>query len=668
MHADDPTVHLVFKTHLDVGFTDLAKRVVDRYIDHYLPEAMALARNLREQGSGDRFVWTTGSWLISEFLERADRASRAAMEQAIMAGDVVWHALPFTLHTELLDELLLDSALAISTDLDRRFGRRTIAAKMTDVPGHTAAIVPHLVERGIEFLHLGVNPASTPPSVPPAFRWRFNDSLLAVIYSSGDYGDTTAISGLSDVLALIFTGDNQGPQSELDVRQVFDRFRQRFPESMVRGSTLDDFAIRLRQVVEELPVVESEIGDTWNHGLASDPTKVARLRELLGVRHRWLRTGQLDEDSRRRVDRELLLVCEHTWGMDVKVGLGDDRRWVGPEFQQLKGSPEGRRMKASWLEQHEYLHRAMDSLPPSLAEEANAQLNELEPRWPDLSLWHACTQAPISFTLSWGTVLVDPFAGAVAQVQLKEKEGEGARFDGPLCRLIGQRYASIDYERFAEAYLRDLERNGGWALPDFTKPGIDGLAASASVLSRPKQAFVAADGSPTALLHSQLPLSREADQEAPIEVWMQVTAHPTLEQVSIDLQLFDKSETRLPEAIWVLVGQSRVEPPHWRVNKIGHMVDCENVVPEGNRLIHGVGGPVIGNWRDGRRLEIDSKDAVLFAPFAPTLLNFGSSVSTPWSAFNLYNNMWGTNFPLWQGGDFRFRFDLRFSSDPRARD
>ena len=33
-------VHLIFKTHLDVGFTDLARNVVAGYFDDYIPRAI----------------------------------------------------------------------------------------------------------------------------------------------------------------------------------------------------------------------------------------------------------------------------------------------------------------------------------------------------------------------------------------------------------------------------------------------------------------------------------------------------------------------------------------------------------------------------------------------------------------------------------------------------
>src|SRR5690242_11765100 len=122
--ADDAgiaKVHLVFKTHLDLGFTDLAKNVAANYFAHYIPQAIDLAEALRASGGQERFVWTTGSWLIYEYLEQATAPDRARLEQAIAAGDIVWHGLPFTLHSELLDPSLFRYGLSLAQDLDRRF-------------------------------------------------------------------------------------------------------------------------------------------------------------------------------------------------------------------------------------------------------------------------------------------------------------------------------------------------------------------------------------------------------------------------------------------------------------------------------------------------------------------------------------------------------------------
>lgn len=61
-------VHVVFKTHLDIGFTNLAAHVLRQYMEEYIPKAIALADTLEAEGGRAQFVWTTGSWLIRYYL------------------------------------------------------------------------------------------------------------------------------------------------------------------------------------------------------------------------------------------------------------------------------------------------------------------------------------------------------------------------------------------------------------------------------------------------------------------------------------------------------------------------------------------------------------------------------------------------------------------------
>ena len=88
------TIHLIFKTHLDIGFTDSAAGVIQNYFSNYIPTALATARKMRTMERTEKFIWTTGSWLIYEYLEQAEPAQREEMENAILAGDITWHALP----------------------------------------------------------------------------------------------------------------------------------------------------------------------------------------------------------------------------------------------------------------------------------------------------------------------------------------------------------------------------------------------------------------------------------------------------------------------------------------------------------------------------------------------------------------------------------------------
>lgn len=169
----DKTIHLVFRTHLDIGFTDHAARVRRQYHDQFIPQAIATGeRFFNDNPAQPAFVWTIGTWLIWDHLNTADSAGVKRLERAIERGLIVWHGLPFTTHTELMTPALFRVGLSYGQELDQRFGRHTIAAKMTDVPGHALGIVPLMSEVGLKFLHLGVNTASPAPDVPPVFLWQ----------------------------------------------------------------------------------------------------------------------------------------------------------------------------------------------------------------------------------------------------------------------------------------------------------------------------------------------------------------------------------------------------------------------------------------------------------------------------------------------------------------
>lgn len=139
-------------------------------------------------------------------------------------GYVSYHALPLTTHTELMSEELFCYALSIGKRLDEAFGRVTIAAKMTDVPGHTIAMVPILAKSGITYLHIGVNDSSRVPRVPALFRWRYGEEEIAVSYA-GAYGDAATLeSGV--VLEFQHTMDNSGPPNARRSTRFLTRWQQ----------------------------------------------------------------------------------------------------------------------------------------------------------------------------------------------------------------------------------------------------------------------------------------------------------------------------------------------------------------------------------------------------------------------------------------------------------
>ena len=89
---------VLYKTHLDVGFTDLSEKVMELYLTRHIPHTVDTVLAVNGDGK-KRYVWQTGSWLIDEYLKYAHGEDLARAEEAIRKGYISWHALPCTFHT-----------------------------------------------------------------------------------------------------------------------------------------------------------------------------------------------------------------------------------------------------------------------------------------------------------------------------------------------------------------------------------------------------------------------------------------------------------------------------------------------------------------------------------------------------------------------------------------
>ena len=656
-------IHLIFKTHLDVGFTDLARVVVQNYFKKYIPAALRVARELRDSGGTQRFIWTTGSWLIYEYLEQAASAERKRMEEGILAGDIAWHALPLTTHTELMDADLFRFGLSLSQSLDARFGRRTTAAKMTDVPGHTRAIIPLLAEAGVTFLHIGVNPGSTVPSVPGLFRWQDpGGAEVIVMYESG-YGSAFEIPGLEHSLAFGHTMDNMGPQSADQVQDVYREIEARLPGSHIFASTLSDFAAHLSTIRDTLPIVTAEIGDSWIHGVGTDPIKVSRYRELLRLRSEWIKEGKTSSNERSFINfnRWLLLVAEHTWGMDEKTWLNDHENYTADKFKQARVQPNFRVFESSWVEKRAYPQLAVNALEDtSLGNEARERLQSIRPLLPDLAHWQPLQpDRPLleNPALSVGFNVED---GSVFDLLDRKNTVSWVNGSTPFSQFSYQTFSSADYDRFFNQYIIESQRYG-WALEDFTKPGLT-PQDSESRHWLPAVNAVYRRSTPSAeqlLFH--LSFSQQASQQygAPGRFYLTYSLPRTGSTLHVDLQWFNKPASRLPEAFWMNFQPAVIEDADWCIDKMGLEVSPLEVVENGNRHLHASGGYVVCRT-PASSFTLSALDSPLVAPGQRSLLNFTNDQPDMQEGvhFCLLNNLWGTNFPMWFEEDCRFRFTI----------
>src|SRR5262249_20878500 len=61
-------VVVVFKTHFDVGYTDLVTNVLNRYRTTFVDGAMKLIDESQRLPANERFVWTVPGWPLTQML------------------------------------------------------------------------------------------------------------------------------------------------------------------------------------------------------------------------------------------------------------------------------------------------------------------------------------------------------------------------------------------------------------------------------------------------------------------------------------------------------------------------------------------------------------------------------------------------------------------------
>lgn len=457
---DVKKVLVIFKTHLDVGFTDYSSVVTKRYVEEFIPKAIAVSEKLQADGSGERYVWTTGAWLVEKYRKEAPAADVARLERAIKRGDIVWNAVPYTFESETMTADLFATSLKLSQKLDKLYGKRTIAAKMTDVPGHTRSIVTPLYDAGVRFLHIGVNPASPIPAVPDYCLWRDTNGKEIILAYQRDYGTENILPDGVTAVSVNFTGDNHGPHSYETVKNIYADLRKRYPQAQIVGASFNEVAAQLLTVKDKLPVVTSEIGDTWIYGYGSAPKRMAKFRALSRLYSKWLKQGKLQSDSDEAIDFavELGLIAEHTQGMDIKTHLGNWDKYDVDIFNEARSSAPFVKVEQSWKEIDDYLVSAIEKLPKSLQTEARNAI--------------AAIDNPV----------VKPMK---AKISVDKAEVWTDELFGGLMKILGVTYRCYDAADYDDYLGRYLRARYGWALDDIGKTGVDkSHAVSASVKAR----------------------------------------------------------------------------------------------------------------------------------------------------------------------------------------
>jgi hypothetical protein len=683
-------VIVVFKTHFDLGFTDLPDRVMQLYTGRMFGAVREVMDATASEPEGLRYNWTLPAWPLRFLLHdpSVPEETRQAARKLVEEGRLNWHAWPFTTHTAFCGLEDLVRGLHISRSLSEEFGRWPTGAKQTDVPGHTWILPSMLARSGVKFLHLGCNSGSHAPHVPRLFWWEGPDgSRLLTYYSAGGYG--TPLLPPEDWpydtwLAVQQTVDNVGPQSPDELKRI-----RRTVEEGAHGveliiGELGDFADSLLEHPEQLadlPVVPYDLADTWIHGIGTMPREVARARELraeiLGleeavVAYQWPgRKGVTDSDfpvARRAAPiidaayEQLLLFGEHTWGLDVKSTI---RRVFGEEFKEARRTEPYTRLENSWIAKASYVDRAEqlyeqawnlahDLLPAKDLPFDGAykpRLESLEDIGPERVIENMRFRLEVDPSRGGIVSLLDKSTGCDWVDKSNNEPFGGYRYNLYSIRDIAEfmrSYGTFFQDWFVQdfgkqGYPEDLQHTTAYAR-DFRLSTFKGPVSGASSLLMTGGKLQAGNGSTSNL----------ADQTISIKIGL----NPFGSSIDIEYIVEGKEATPLAESAFVPLPLS-LPKPEFRLRQMGSVMNpARDIVVGANRSLW------CADWIDAS----DHTGGLAVVPVDMPLLSIGNTgiyrfeperiPAEPVIYAHLFNTQWGTNFPQWLEGDFRWRIRL----------
>lgn len=741
---------LVFKTHFDIGFTNLASCVIDNYAKDMLEEVIATCKGTQDMGKL-RYVWTMPSWPLMHIVKNCTPDLKKELDALIESGQVVWHGLPFTTHTDFCSQKEYLEGLRYSRQLAEMYHKPCpVSGKMTDVPGHSIMLPDILHQAGIRFLHLGCNEFATPPDVPDLFFWQApGGRRLLTMYSKGGYG--TGLVPPQDWeypvwMALMHTHDNKGPQSADAIRRMAEQIRESYPDAEIVCGTMDDFYRELIQCdLSNLPVLSKDMADTWIHGVGAYPREVALVRsgrrrmESLQALYlgKWLEGGN-ECDAKKLLEdyyEEIALFEEHTWGADVKTWMGPDRVYEKRDFLEAKKSESYCFMEKSWEEQRErarrseeYLQCLKGLLEPSCGESGAYTLFhggsapytgwvKLPGEWEKSGVLVDGRQVPCEkIGESWCcyvTELPGFVSAPVERVQAVGKEdGQGGL--SVVRDTEDERYLTVENHRYRLTFcgttgeitlLQDkkqqrslLEKNGSsgifsyqydkygyddineylrqygyhfttWGIQDygrenypfcghetftpmFVRYELDGSTIRFYYCSRKEEASDTKKASAP---------GKSADKygDAP-NMELEITIPDAGEEIFLTLHLKDKQESPFVESGSLLfpLGEGKVS---YRMQKGGSLLNPEkDIVNKANHSLYCLENGMAAFGENGG-ICLKTFDAPLVALGGTGIYHYAPEYEDKEEQciyVSLFNNMWGTNFPQWTGGDMSFHFSL----------
>ena len=323
-------------------------------------------------------------------------------------------------------------------------------------------------------------------------------------------------------------------------------------------------------------------------------------------------------------------------------------------------------IESSWAEQRKYIEKAVLALPDELKKTADGTLAPLIPAAPYTERSAAgenprgeASDASKHGRVEFGTLFrsngFEFSFGSSGGLSYLGRAGGAAvlrGFDAPLAEY--RLYNASGYRAFRKSYLRNYRKNFEWAAPDYTKPGLEGLdlqPAREGLLA--DRILKIKDNLYVAVLRSRYGLNYGAPKLAEAVYRFEEN------RVFLSFYWYGKDAVRMPESLWLHIYPEAEDGARVFFRKIGREIDARNVVSLGARGLSAAESVSV-ELKGGGFLTVVNRHTPLVCLGEGKLLEFDDRIGelSRGLAFNIHNNVWGTNFPQWYGQDGVAAFEL----------
>eukprot|EP01043_Picozoa_sp_COSAG02_P060900 COSAG02_NODE_8059_length_2728_cov_2.497528_2_plen_345_part_00 len=341
----------------------------------------------------------------------------------------------------------------------------------------------------------------------------------------------------------------------------------------------------------------------------------------------------------------------------MKSTLFDDVNWHNADFEQARRNTKNKtlsdqyaKLEASWWEQRHwgitvFLQTLLDAQHP-LGDSILHEFRDLAARVPNNSGFvpvkvkvatqqrFVCGTTEISFDRT----------GAISHLVVNGTVW--AQSGHALMQLKYRSYSAADVSNFLENFCHS---NASWIQHDYGKPGLP-PDVQGKIWVPSLKALFASEGHDDHGRQCSFLLQTAFEPEASSMYgaaagWTRVNIDATTGDIDVAVNMFNKSTTRLPEAMFVqiLPPQASSAGTTWEVNKLGTWVDIQrDVVKGGTKHLHGI------EQQPSLRIIDSNQQQMSITALDAAVLNVGELTAYP-APVDVDANVsaYGASFLLW---------------------